>query len=60
MENETNPTQEGVAAESGENFTDVVADNPNATELARDTERRGFAAVILYSIIKVNVLHRNV
>ena len=34
-----NPTpQEGVAAESGENFIDVVADNPNATELDRLTE----------------------
>lgn len=38
MANETNSTQEGVAAESGENFTDVVADNPNATELDRLTE----------------------
>ena len=33
MENETNPTQTGVAAESGENFTDIAADNPNATDV---------------------------
>lgn len=38
MENETNPTQERVAADSGEDFTDIAADNPNATELDRLTE----------------------
>ena len=33
MENETNPTQEGVAAESGEDFTDIALDNPNASDV---------------------------
>ncbi len=38
MGTENNPAQTGVAAEGGEDYTYVAADNPNATELDRLTE----------------------